>query len=85
MRLVTKNRRDFYEVSSLLQKPLRRGDMIMSSRAVSELLPKHANYIWNRLMIVSAEDCGDMVTGETVALYDAWLKTGGPTPARTSR
>ena len=25
-------------------------------------------------MTVSAEDCADLVTGEVVALYDAWLK-----------
>ena len=73
-RLVTKNGRDFYEVASLLQKSLRRGDIVMCSRAVNELLPKYANYCWNRLMTVSAEDCADMVTGEIVALYDAWLK-----------
>ena len=37
-RLVTKNGRDFYEVASLLQKSLRRGDIVMCSRAVNELL-----------------------------------------------
>src|SRR5215471_14129724 len=74
MRPMTKNGRDFYEVSSLQQKSLRRGDLIMSARAASELLPKYASYVWNRLMVVSAEDCGDLVTGEVVALYDAWSK-----------
>jgi replication-associated recombination protein RarA len=72
--LTTDTGRDFYEVSSLLQKSLRRGDIVLAARAVNELLPRYANYVWNRLMIVSAEDCADMVTGEIVALYDAWLK-----------
>jgi hypothetical protein len=72
--LFTKNGRDFYEVSSLLQKALRRGDIVMASRAVNELLPRYANYCWNRLLVVSAEDCSDMVTAEVVALYDAWRK-----------
>src|SRR3954470_3106395 len=74
MKLWTKNGRDFYEVASLLQKSLRRGDIVMAARAVNELLPRYANYCWNRLMTVSAEDCADMVTGEIVALYDAWAK-----------
>jgi hypothetical protein len=79
-RLTTKNGRDFYVVASLLQKSLRRGDIVLASRAANELLPTHANYCWNRLLIVSAEDCGDMVTGEVIALHAAWLKvTGGKT------
>jgi replication-associated recombination protein RarA len=65
---------DFFEVASLLQKSLRRGDAAMCARAVNELLPRYANYVWNRLLIVSAEDCADLVTGEIVALYDAWDK-----------
>jgi hypothetical protein len=73
-RLFTKNGRDLFEVSSLLQKSLRRGDVVLCARAVNELLPRYANYVWNRLMTVSAEDCADMVTGEIVALYDAWSK-----------
>lgn len=72
--LLTKTGRAFDEVSSLLQKSLRRGDIVMAARAANELLPRYANYTWNRLMTVSAEDCADMVTGEVVSLYDAWLK-----------
>ena len=73
-KLFTKNGRDFYTVTSLLQKSLRRGDATMCARAINELLPRYANYCWNRLMTVSAEDCADMVTTEIVALYDAWEK-----------
>lgn len=70
----TKGGYDFYEVASLLQKSLRRGDMVLAARAANELFPKYTNYIWNRLMTVSAEDCASLVTSEIVALYDAWLK-----------
>ena len=72
--LVTKGGRDFFEVPSLSQKSLRRGDLVYAARAVDELLPRYANYCWNRLLIVSAEDCAEMVTAEIVGLYDAWLK-----------
>lgn len=74
MRLFTKNGRDFYEVASLLQKSLRRGDITLAACAVNELFPKYANYTWNRLMTVSAEDCAGIITTEIVALYDAWSK-----------
>lgn len=70
----TKGGYDFYEVASLLQKTLRRGDMVLAARAANELFPKYNNYIWNRLMTVSAEDCASLVTSEIVALYDGWLK-----------
>jgi replication-associated recombination protein RarA len=70
----TKSGHDFYEVSSLLQKSLRRGDVVLAACAASELLPQYANYVWNRLMVVSAEDCAGLVTAEIVGLYDAWAK-----------
>lgn len=70
----TKGGYDFYEVASLLQKSLRRGDMVLAARAANELFPKYTNYVWNRLMTVSAEDCASLVTTEIVALYDAWFK-----------
>lgn len=70
----TKGGYDFYEVASLLQKSLRRGDTTLAARAANELFPQYTNYIWNRLMTVSAEDCASLVTSEIVALYDGWLK-----------
>lgn len=73
-RLTTKGGYDFYVVSSLLQKAIRRGDVVLSARACAELLPRYANYCWNRLLVVSAEDCADLVTAEVVGLMQAWNK-----------
>jgi replication-associated recombination protein RarA len=70
----TKGGYDFGEVASLLQKSLRRGDVVLASRAMNELFPQYTNYAWNRLMTVSAEDCAGVITTEIVALYDAWSK-----------
>lgn len=82
--LRTNTGKDFFEVASLLQKSLRRGDMTLAARAANELFPHYANYIWKRLMTVSAEDCGDMVTGEVVALFDAWTHINkGAKPANS--
>ena len=74
MKLTTKNGYDFFVVSSLLQKSLRRGDLVLASRAAFEFLPKYSNYLWNRLLVVSAEDCSDLVTGEVMACYLGWCK-----------
>lgn len=74
MKLFTKNGRDFFEVASLLQKSLRRGDITLAACAANELFPKYSSYLWNRLLTVSAEDCSGIITGEIVALYDGWTK-----------
>lgn len=73
-KLRTKNGHDFFECSSLLQKSLRRGDIVYAARAANELMPKYSNYVWNRLLVVSAEDCNDLVTGEVLGLCLAWSK-----------
>ncbi len=72
--MITKSGHDFYVVASLLQKSLRRGDMVLAAKAANELFPQWTNYTWNRLLTVSAEDCADMVTQEVVALFDAWMQ-----------
>lgn len=80
MRARTKNGHDFFAVSSLMQKAIRRGDVTLASRAVCELLPKYGNYVWNRLLVVSAEDCSELVTGEVMACYLAWCKLNDANP-----
>lgn len=78
---LTKGGYDFYEVASLLQKSLRRGDSTLASRAANELFPQYTNYIWNRMLTVSAEDCHGLITHEIVALFDAWTQVNvGKTP-----
>lgn len=84
--ILTDGGHDFFEVASLLQKSLRRGDITMCARAANELFPRYVNYTWNRLMTVSAEDCGEMVTSEIVALFDAWSKVNeGKSPKNKGR
>lgn len=78
----TKGGYDFYEVASLLQKSLRRGEIELAARAANEMFPSHTNYVWNRLMTVSAEDCDGIITGEIVALYDGWAKVNDAKSAK---
>jgi len=68
----TANDYDFYEVASLLQKTIRRGDAVLAIRAAEELQPNFHKYVWNRLIILSAEDCEDNITGAIVDLFDGW-------------
>lgn len=60
-----------FEVSSLVQKAIRRQDAQMAYYAANELIPNYRNYLWKRLLTVSAEDCFDMVTGEIVKLHNS--------------
>ena len=77
--MVTKNGYNFYDISSMLQKSIRRGDMDKAGFALKELLPKYANYVWKRLIVYSAEDCYGIITKEIMALkeaYDFLVKSG---------
>lgn len=70
-KMVTKNGHSLFDVSSLLQKAIRRGDEEMAGYAVNELRGRYNNYLWKRLLIISAEDCWGVITKEIVALQQA--------------
>lgn len=75
---ITRNGHNLFEISSLIQKALRRSDKDMALYASAELLPKYRNYLWKRLLTVSAEDCHDMVTYKILSLHekDGYTKSG---------
>ena len=62
---------NFYDMSSMLQKAIRRGDLYHAGFALKELLPKYSNYVWKRLLTISAEDCYGIMTKEIMALQQA--------------
>ncbi|MBD5237543.1 MAG: hypothetical protein HDS62_08465 [Bacteroidales bacterium] len=66
----SRNGHSIFEISSLIQKALRRSDARMALYSAAEMLPKYRNYLWKRLLTVSTEDCHDMVTHKVVALHD---------------
>lgn len=72
MNLVTQNGYDFYEVSSALQKSIRRGDLKLAGYMALELFPRYSKYCWKRLLTISAEDCYGVVTQEIWSLYQAF-------------
>ena len=70
MILRTINGYDFFEVSSAMQKAIRRGDARVAGFFALELW--HSNfrdYVWKRLFTISAEDCFGLITSEIEALW----------------
>ena len=65
MRFLTKRGYEFGEVSSAMQKAIRRGDTRLAGYWALELWASgYGNYVWKRLLTVSAEDCwGDSDSG----------------------
>lgn len=74
MQLKTINNYDFFEVSSSMQKAIRRNDSKLAGYFALELW--HSNYreyVWKRLFTISAEDCGGLITHEINSLYNGYL------------
>lgn len=69
----TKKGYDFYEVSSAMQKAIRRGDAKIAGFCALELFHSgYKDYVWKRLLTISAEDCWGILTQEVMALYEAF-------------
>ena len=65
---------DLYEAVSALQKGIRRGDEIISGYFALELFASgFSNYLWKRLLTISAEDCYGLITQEIKSLYDSFI------------
>lgn len=61
---------DFFEVSSAMQKAIRRGDVRVAGYFALELWHSgFRDYVWKRLMTISAEDCYGLITYEIDALH----------------
>jgi hypothetical protein len=65
----TKRGYNFYEVLSALQKAIRRGNARMACYWAVELYESgFGPHLWNRLLVISAEDCWGTVTQHIEAL-----------------
>jgi len=77
---------DFFEVSSAMQKAIRRNDPKLAGYFALELYHSgYAQYVWKRLLTVSAEDCyGDTITTEIYNLFRSFMliNDGRPDPDR---
>lgn len=60
--VLTKNGHNMFDVSSLIQKAIRRCDIEFACYAANEMIGRFRPYLWKRLLVVSAEDCFDLVS-----------------------
>lgn len=61
------------DVASALQKAIRRADARLAGYWAIELFESgFREYLWRRLLTVSAEDCWGVITHEIEALYRSW-------------
>lgn len=61
---------DFFEVSSAMQKAIRRVDTGVAGYFALELWASgYRDYVWKRLYTISAEDCYGIITKEIEALW----------------
>lgn len=68
MQLLTRHGHNMYDMSSMMQKAIRRGLVRYASYAAYELYGKYYNYVWKRLLVISAEDCYGIMTHEIISL-----------------
>lgn len=68
MDLRTRSGHNMYDMASMMQKSIRRGLVRYASYAAYELYGRYYNYVWKRLLVISAEDCYGIMTKEIIAL-----------------
>src|SRR6187399_3465198 len=86
MRFLTKRGYEFGEVSSAMQKAIRRGDTRLAGYWALELWASgYGNYVWKRLLTVSAEDCWGILTQEVKALHDSYALVNQNVPAKQAK
>jgi replication-associated recombination protein RarA len=82
----TKQGYDFYEVTSSLQKAVRRNDPATAGFFALELYHSgYWKYVWKRLFVISAEDCAGLITQEIEALFKAFLLVNEGKPFEKGR
>lgn len=65
---------DFYEVSSALQKSIRRCDKKTAAYFAMELFESgYHKYVWKRLFTISAEDVKEYITSEIDSLLNGFI------------
>ena len=68
MELKTTHGYNLYDISSMLQKAIRRADVYHAAYAAAEMHPRYRKYLWKRLYTISAEDCYGIITKEIEGL-----------------
>ena len=69
--LYTLHGHELWDMSSMLQKAIRRCDFERAGYAAYEMFGHYKQYLWRRLIQISAEDVWGIMTKEIVSLYYA--------------
>ena len=64
----TRDGYNFWVMASLFQKAIRRGDIPKASFAAWQLMDKYEGYLWNRMLIITAEDIDGMLGWAIIGL-----------------
>lgn len=65
----TKNGYLLQEIASALQKDIRRGNEKEALFWALEMFPEYSNYVWKRLLVISAEDVEDPIACSVVNAF----------------
>ena len=69
-----------------MQKAIRRGDAKLAGYWALELWQSgYGQYVWRRLLTVSAEDCWGILTAEVKALHDSYTEINRSTSAKAPK
>lgn len=86
MQLRTIRGYNFSEVSSAMQKAIRRGEAKLAGYWALELWSSgFGKYVWKRLLTISAEDCWGILTQEVKALHDSYLVINEGIPPKQAK
>jgi replication-associated recombination protein RarA len=73
MTYLTKRGYALLDVASALQKSIRRGDAKLAGYMAQELVASgYVEYVWKRLLTISAEDCHGIITQEIKSLHESF-------------
>ena len=66
--MLTRSGKSFWEMTSVMQNSIRKGDYEHAGYAMWELLPRYDSYLRKRFLVISAEDCFGVITKEILHL-----------------
>ena len=61
---------NMFDMLSMLQKAIRRGDFDNAGFAANQLKNSYRKAMWNRLVVITAEDCFGVITKEIIKLRE---------------
>lgn len=68
--MLTRTGRSFWEITSVMQNAIRKGEYDIAAYAFWELLPEYTPYLRKRFLVISAEDCFGIITKEIASLCE---------------